>query len=49
MNSLRTYACYNKNNELRIRSSSGAVFFFLESCGEADGTGEGGRFFGRIS
>lgn len=29
MNSLRTYACYNKNNELRIRSSSGAVFSSL--------------------
>lgn len=29
MNPLKTYACYNKNNELRIRSSSGAVFSSL--------------------
>ena len=29
MNPLKAYACYNKNNELRIRSSSGAVFSSL--------------------
>lgn len=29
MNALKTYACYNKNNELRMRSSSGAIFSSL--------------------
>lgn len=29
MNSLKTYACYNKNKELRMRSSSGAIFSSL--------------------
>lgn len=29
MNPLKTYACYNKNNDLRMRSSSGAVFSSL--------------------
>lgn len=29
MNPLKTYACYNKNDDLRIRSSSGAVFSSL--------------------
>lgn len=29
MNPLKTYACYNKNNELRIMSSSGAAFSSL--------------------
>lgn len=29
MNPLKVYACYNKKNELRIRSSSGAVFSTL--------------------